>query len=115
MSHDLAPAAFHDHATARLRAGAILYGDASYQRPVRELLGEILEEAADIATWGAITVTVLERDSPPIRAADRAQVSAAIADATEHAEAAYLVIADAIQVLATTGVAGRTVETGTTA
>jgi hypothetical protein len=105
--------AFRDHTTARLEAGAIQYGDASYQRPVRELLDEILEEAADIATWGAITLTVLDRDSPQILTGDRESIHAAITAATGHAEAAYQLITDALDALPASGATQPTTGPGT--
>jgi hypothetical protein len=113
MSRDLDAAVFRDHATARLEAGSIQYGDASYHRPVRELLGEILEEAADVATWGAITLTVLERDSPQIPAGDRTSIHTAITTATGHAEAVYHLITEALQALPATGPTQPTTGPGT--
>jgi superfamily I DNA/RNA helicase len=86
--------AFHAQAIARLQAGAILYGDASYQRPVRELLNEICEELVDVEAWGTIALNALERD-PDLSAAERATVRAAIVDAGQDAEVSYRRILDA--------------------
>jgi hypothetical protein len=54
--------AFDEHVRARLAAGAVEYGQRSYNRPLAGLLAEILEEAADIGGWSHIALDVLNRD-----------------------------------------------------
>ena len=39
---------------ARLDAGRDAYGDASFTRPTKELLDELMMEAKDLAGWGFI-------------------------------------------------------------
>jgi hypothetical protein len=42
----------------RLEAGAREYGDASFQRPLHEVLNEILDERADILGWGFVAYVI---------------------------------------------------------
>jgi hypothetical protein len=42
---------FYGLLTKRLQQGDRVYGDASFQRSPRELLGEIEEELLDLAGW----------------------------------------------------------------
>ncbi len=39
---------------SRLEAGRAAYGDASFARPPAELLGELQQEALDLAGWGFV-------------------------------------------------------------
>lgn len=39
---------------ARLERAAEDYGDSSIERPTQDLLGEIVEELADVAGWAAV-------------------------------------------------------------
>ena len=54
-----------DHFVARLRQrlerGARQYGNASFARPVAELIGEAIEEAEDIVGWSFLAWTRLQR------------------------------------------------------
>ena len=48
----------------RLEAGRRTYGDESHTRPLPELLGELRQEALDLAGWGFLVwqrVSALER------------------------------------------------------
>ena len=45
---------FRAHVYDRMLAGAKLYGDLSYRRPMVELAREIADECADISGWGRI-------------------------------------------------------------
>jgi hypothetical protein len=45
---------------ARLERGRITYGDASFDRPEAELLGEIQQECLDLAGWGFVLWTRLQ-------------------------------------------------------
>jgi hypothetical protein len=45
----------------RIEAGAIEYGDKSFDKSVSSLIGEIQEEILDIAGWGYILWEKLER------------------------------------------------------
>ena len=45
----------------RLRRGARDYGDASFARPVTDLLDEIEQELADVAGWAAVAFEKLAR------------------------------------------------------
>ncbi len=45
---------FTEHVQKRMEKGRREYGDTSYQRPVTEILDEMLEEFADVAGWGSI-------------------------------------------------------------
>jgi len=47
-------AAFAQAVEARLRQGEREYGDASFQRPPRELVGEVGEELLDVCAWSYI-------------------------------------------------------------
>lgn len=38
----------------RLEKGGKAYGEASFERPTQDLLGEIIEELADVAGWAAV-------------------------------------------------------------
>lgn len=38
----------------RLEKGGAAYGEASFERPTQDLLGEIVEELADVAGWAFI-------------------------------------------------------------
>lgn len=46
---------------ARLEAGRAQYGDRSFERPPAELLGEIGQEALDLAGWGFVLFERLRR------------------------------------------------------
>lgn len=50
------PAGYRSQAIKRLVRGAEEYGDASYDRPVEELVVEAIEETLDIAGWLALAV-----------------------------------------------------------
>lgn len=50
------PADYRSQAIKRLVQGAEEYGDASYNRPIEELVDEALEETVDIAGWLALAV-----------------------------------------------------------
>ena len=52
---------------ARLELGRVAYGDRSFDRPEDELLGELQQEALDLAGWGWVLWTRIER----LRARDR--------------------------------------------
>lgn len=45
----------------RLEAGQREYGDDSFARPAEELLGELQQEALDLAGWGFVLWTRLQR------------------------------------------------------
>ncbi|MEI9940513.1 MAG: hypothetical protein WDO69_25135 [Pseudomonadota bacterium] len=45
---------------ARLEAGRAAYGDRSFTRPPAELLGELQQEALDLAGWGFVLWCRLE-------------------------------------------------------
>lgn len=57
MSYDAFFSALH----AKLEAGAREYGDRSFSRPVIELLDELQAECLDLAGWGYILWTKLDR------------------------------------------------------
>ncbi len=42
---------FYRRRNIRLEVGAKEYGEKSFRRPLRELLGEVMEEAEDISGW----------------------------------------------------------------
>jgi hypothetical protein len=52
--------AFVDAVRARLEAGRAVYGDRSFDRPTAELIGELQQEALDLAGWGFVLWTRLE-------------------------------------------------------
>ena len=54
-------ARFMGRVRARLAAGARDYGDASFHRPVGELVDEIQQEVEDVAGWGLILWLRLDR------------------------------------------------------
>jgi hypothetical protein len=45
----------------RLTVGRREYGDASFERPVAELLGEIEEELLDVVGWSAVVFARVQR------------------------------------------------------
>ncbi len=71
---------FDAHVAERLEAGAREYGERSYSRPLRDLLVEMTEEAADIAAWGLIALAAHPDD---------AEAAAAIRCAERHARLAW--------------------------
>jgi len=80
--------AFERHVAQRLTAGATAYDDRSYGRPLGELIGEQLEECADLAGWGRIATAVLaERDD--LEPCEREEVAAALRCAENHARQAW--------------------------
>ena len=52
---------FESMVRRRLRRGARDYGDASFARPVTDLLDEIEQELADVAGWAAVAFEKLAR------------------------------------------------------
>lgn len=52
--------AFAAAVRARLEAGRQAYGDRSFDRPPTELLGELQQEALDLAGWGFVLWARLE-------------------------------------------------------
>lgn len=54
-------AAFAAEARARLDAGRLAYGDASFSKPPAELVAELQQEALDLAGWGFVLWCRLER------------------------------------------------------
>jgi hypothetical protein len=54
MKHTEDLARFLHLVRARLEKGSEVYGDASIERPTQDLLGEIVEELADVAGWAAV-------------------------------------------------------------
>ena len=93
--YSLAPD-FETHVEHRLRQGAGEYRDRSYGRPVDDLLVEILEEASDIATWGRITATVLERKD--LNLDQRRAIACALLTAEQHARSAWRTVNDALRI-----------------
>jgi len=71
---------FDAHVAKRLEMGAREYGDRSYSRPLRDLLVEMTEEAADIAAWGLIALAAHPDD---------AEAASAIRFAESHARGAW--------------------------
>jgi hypothetical protein len=53
---------FVDHALERLDAGDGLYGDRWTQLGLQALVGELLEEAADLGSWGVLALEALEQE-----------------------------------------------------
>ena len=53
--------AFAREVRARLDAGRVAYGDASFSRDPAELVGELQQEALDLAGWGFVLWCRLER------------------------------------------------------
>lgn len=51
---------FVDAVRARLEAGRAAYGDRSFERPTSELVGELQQEALDLAGWGFVLWARLE-------------------------------------------------------
>jgi hypothetical protein len=52
--------AFAEAVRARLEAGRAAYGDKSFERPPAELVGELQQEALDLAGWGFVLWCRLE-------------------------------------------------------
>lgn len=68
--------AFADHVQARLDAYGREHGDTFTDRPIADLLAEVAEEAADVAGWSALALTVLQDAELPD--VDRVRVEAAL-------------------------------------
>lgn len=67
----------------RLEAGAVEYGEQSFERPVAQILSEMQEELLDVAGWAFIGWTRLQR----LRAACVANaVRQVIADGARYAD-----------------------------
>ena len=73
---------FAANVRSRLAAGRLMYGDASFARDPAELVGELQQEALDLAGWGYILFCRLEAmrealaepsDGIPARAEDGGQ------------------------------------------
>ncbi|MEJ7824893.1 MAG: hypothetical protein WKF48_05665 [Solirubrobacteraceae bacterium] len=60
--------AFVLQASQRLEQGQAIYGDAWRQRGAATLVGELLEEAADIGAWGALAAQSLDAGGAHARA-----------------------------------------------
>jgi hypothetical protein len=54
-------AAFAAEARKRLDAGRVAYGDASFSKAPAELVAELQQEALDLAGWGFVLWSRLER------------------------------------------------------
>lgn len=52
--------AFAGEVRSRLEAGRAEYGDRSFARPPAELIGELQQEALDLAGWGFVLWCRLE-------------------------------------------------------
>ena len=52
---------FVDQLRARLRVGAQQYGNASFTRPLGDVIGEIEQELLDVAGWGLIAWVRIRR------------------------------------------------------
>jgi hypothetical protein len=52
---------FVEAVRARLEAGRAAYGDRSFDRPTAELVGELQQEALDLAGWGFVLFERLRR------------------------------------------------------
>lgn len=52
--------AFAESVRVRLEAGRAAYGDKSFSRPPAELIGELQQEALDLAGWGFVLWCRLE-------------------------------------------------------
>jgi hypothetical protein len=79
---------FDSHVAHRMAIGAQEYGDRSYDLPLETLLGEILDECADIGAWSRIAGDVLTR-SDDLAPADRAAIARVLRVATQDAERAW--------------------------
>jgi hypothetical protein len=89
---------FEAHVAERMAAGAAEYGDASYRRPLADLLAEIAEEAADIGAWARIAGHVLDqrRDLEPY---EREAVGDALQSATILAAGAHRRLSGALAIV----------------
>jgi hypothetical protein len=52
---------FVEAVRTRLEAGRAAYGDRSFDRPTAELIGELQQEALDLAGWGFVLFERLRR------------------------------------------------------
>jgi len=93
--------AFIEHVAARLEAGQELYGDQWRGRGVAELVGELLEEAADVGAWSALTLQAV--DLEPLADADRLRLGALLTVAVQHAAGAHAALCSARALLAARG------------
>jgi hypothetical protein len=68
--------AFVEAVRTRLEAGREAYGDRSFDRPTAELLGELQQEALDLAGWGFVLFERLRRLEAAAKRADEDATSA---------------------------------------
>jgi hypothetical protein len=68
--------AFVEAVRARLEAGRAAYGDRSFDRPTAELLGELQQEALDLAGWGFVLFERLRRLEAAAKRVDEDAASA---------------------------------------
>jgi hypothetical protein len=68
--------AFVEAVRARLEAGRAAYGDRSFDRPTAELVGELQQEALDLAGWGFVLFERLRRLEAGAKRVDEDAVSA---------------------------------------
>jgi transcriptional regulator with XRE-family HTH domain len=59
----------------RLRAGALEYGDGSFSRSPSALVGELEQEALDLAGWGYVLWRRLQRAKAALSASNKAALS----------------------------------------
>lgn len=88
-------AAFVEHVAARLQLGEREYGDAWATRDLRELLGELLEEAADLGAWAVLAEQRLSTSSLTIGERDR--VVAVLSLVARHGAQAHRLLIAAIR------------------
>lgn len=65
--------AYMDLVGSRLNHGAVEYGEASFERPILELITEIKEELADVAGWSWIMWHRLNRMAQVLQANNNLQ------------------------------------------
>ena len=90
--------AFVRHATDRLRSGQRLYGDRWTVLGPRQLLLELMEEAADLGAWGALLIQAVDSEES-LSSADRERLRSAARCSARHGAQTHRVLERALQAL----------------
>jgi hypothetical protein len=86
--------AFFAQATGRLRAGQAVYGDGWAARGVEALVGELLEESADLGAWAALADQAL--DAEQLSPGERQRMAAVLALVAAHGAQAHALLSGAM-------------------
>jgi len=82
---------FVEQATARLDAGEEVYGDSWAWIGLRRHLTELLEEAADLGSWAALSAQALDHE-PDLSDANRQRIAGVLAATASHGARAHALL-----------------------